>query len=120
MKQLTITAIAILIANPAFATPRNHHPQPTPATASATANPINNTNSSANSSSNSSASTTNSNSYRPATTNSNTTNIDYPQVVPNIAGPVPRGYVPVLSVYGQLDHEQRGVYGAQISIPLAR
>lgn len=40
--------------------------------------------------------------------------------IPNVVGPVPRGFVPVLSVYGQMDYQQRGTYGAQISIPLAR
>lgn len=48
----------------------------------------------------------------------NTNNINYPQQVPNIVGPVPRDSVPVLSIYGQLDDEQKGVYGAQISFPL--
>lgn len=39
--------------------------------------------------------------------------------IPDIPGPVPRGYVPVLSLYSQYD--QRGpVFGAQVSIPLAR
>lgn len=56
----------------------------------------------------------------PAVNTTNSTEIYYPQTVPNIVGPVPRGSVPVLSVYGQMDYQQRGTYGAQISIPLAR
>lgn len=46
--------------------------------------------------------------------------INYPQNIPDMVGPVPRGYVPVLSFYGQLDYQQRGAVGAQVSIPLAR
>ena len=124
MKNLIVIPAAVLLAGPAFSTPHHPHLQQTPATA--TANTASNANSDASSNSSSSASTTNNNAptntYQPrtTTTNSNTTNFNYPQVVPNMVGPVPRGSVPVLSVYGQLDYQQRGVYGAQISIPLAR
>lgn len=56
-----------------------------------------------------------------ATTNVNVNNeTNYPQNVPDMVGPVPRGYVPVFSVYGQMDYQQRGTVGAQLSIPLAR
>lgn len=46
-------------------------------------------------------------------------NVSNPPAVPAIAGPVPKGYVPTFSLYGQLDADQQGVYGAQLSIPLA-
>lgn len=134
MKQLIILPIALLASLPAIATPHHsHHPKPAaPATATAASNSNSSSTSDSNSSSTSNSSTTTTNTLnnnnaptntytpRTSTTNSNTTNINYPQVVPNMVGPVPRGYVPVLSVYGQLDYQQRGVYGAQISIPLAR
>lgn len=55
-----------------------------------------------------------------ATSNSSTINdINVPRSIPNAPGPVPKGYVPVLTVYGQSGQEpDSGVVGAQLSIPL--
>lgn len=86
------TAAFLLIANPALAHHDGSHQQTT----------INNQGGNATS----------------GTNVNNANNINYPQQVPNIVGPVPPNYVPVLSIYGQLDNEQKGVYGAQISFPL--
>lgn len=89
MKLPQLAATALLLSvNPALAHHDGHHTDTT----------VNNTTSGANV--------------------NNANNINYPQQVPNIVGPVPRNYVPVLSIYGQLDNEQKGVYGAQISFPL--
>lgn len=109
------TAIALcstfLIAAPACATP-HHKPVSNPtatATAAANSSTINNTQG---------GNGGNGGSSRNSSSINN--EINYPQNVPDIVGPVPRGYVPVLSVYGGLDYLQRGTVGAQLSIPLAR
>lgn len=111
MKLTYFAAAALIIAaQPAFATEYHHKPAPTPVQ--------NNTNSNTNNlSPQGGAGGAGGNSKSSPSVN-NTNNINYPQQVPNIVGPVAPGSVPVFSIYGQLDHEQKGVYGAQLSIPL--
>lgn len=114
MKIAHLAAAALLLsANPAFA--HNHQPRPVPAP------DLSNTNTNINNLSPQGgaggAGGLGGNAKASPSVN-NTNNINYPQQVPNIVGPVAPGSVPVFSIYGQLDHEQKGVYGAQLSIPL--
>lgn len=109
---LLATAAIFLTATPALA--HNHQPRPVPAPDLSNSNTNTNTN---NLSPQGGAGGLGGNAKASPSVN-NTNNINYPQQVPNIVGPVAPGSVPVFSIYGQLDHEQKGVYGAQLSIPL--
>ena len=115
MKKLISLAIAFAVS-PAIASPHHHHTHPaqSSSTSSADNSLTNNVNGGAGGqggvggkggSSSNSVDIENNSTYNS---------------IPNIVGPVPRGFVPVLSFYGQMDYQQRGTYGAQISIPLAR
>lgn len=115
MKSIFITAVCLFAAAPAMAHHHGHHPNPAP-TAAATGG-----NATGGSATGGSATNTSVNTPQGGASNVKLNNeIYYPQSVPDLVSPVPRGYVPVLSVYGQLDYQQRGTVGAQVSIPLAR
>lgn len=120
MKYITIAA-ALLASAPALATDDHHHrPQPPRAANNSSSSASNNSSTSTSSSNSSSgASSTGGDSNVRINNTSTLENKDVLQV-PGIVAPVPRGFVPVMSVYGQLDYQQRGTVGAQISIPLAR
>lgn len=107
--------LALSLSAPAYATPHHGHPHPAPVS-SATAEGGNVTNTVTNSAQGGAAG--DGGTARVKNSVSVENKLQH-SPVPDVPGPVPRGFVPVLSVYGQMDN-QGPVYGAQISIPLAR